>query len=985
MTKLSKKKTQFVNMTGAGKIMTEYGRRYDKSNISRVWRPPVQISQTNPTANPFPLPTSGLPGQTKPVMGGENADLGSLGNGNPQQMANLVSNTGDGMQGPSETQLENGGIPQGGMPNLEAWNDPSGGGVDARGTNSNFAPQAQRNLQPQQPQQLQGLMNGNRGNLGGKQLPLGKNGLNGNSQSVGSDTQRGSQFGDRSSSTSQPSIPSTSNASFNATPTSVSDNDVSLNVRKDESGRQRLQDSSSKQGQNYELANKNALSNMQTGQQMGEQANQHGQAQHGLQDLAGKNTADGLQNMDMAKMNNQAGQQAGQMAGIQQLMAQAMQMVQQVEKMKFAQGKAVEQGGKATEAQGKGIETMGQGTEANGHATEKTGHATEATGVGMQTTATGMLASGAAAAASVFGAPAGAALLAAGTALMGMGTATVANGIGLQGTGLGLQATGKGQQAAGQQTQQVGKQTQQTGQKQQNEAKTAEQKAKEEEEKKKAEAEKLMQEMKKLLEQAQQNQNQAGQNFGDANKNAGLANQQGNLRNQAGEKAKLANQAAKLDRDLAKKAKNNREVVDNALDKVFGETAKNRNGAGNEAGQIQPAAQNNGEFGDASKGTQMGDGSNGNGKGQSQAVNPLNNRKAPNRAMNLLANRNTNRNTLDPRKNANAQGQQGATAARKDNGFGAQAGDAANTNANANANPNFVNPMAASQGQTGNQGQGGQHNGGQGQQQVAAVSAGNGQASPARGASADSAAANRGGSTQSAPAQNSNPQAQSFSGLSANPGQGFGDAFNPSGNTGSNTAFNRGVDLNGQANNKNAAMSKANQQQPKAAFLTNNKGAKNGQGEGQGNFAENNGNGLNAGLQGTNHDQRAEESSGDDNSSQKGNARFEESNDSVTVNLNDLSASSGAGSQTSSGGGSKNESNDAGAGIGGIDGLGGNGAGTDSDGPIGGSAQLFGSKKEMPNFNTGLNGIGGLNGLGGSGNALPASSSSNTPSSLNLN
>ncbi len=364
--------------------------------------------------------------------------------------------------------------------------------------------------------------------------------------------------------------------------------ETSLSVKKDEGGKQNLMAASSRHGQAQETASKNALENMTAGTSLGDLSAQHGLAQQDFTQNALGNLGAGQQNMDMAGMLGQQSQQAGDMSGLQSMIAQVMKSVQAMEKMKQAQGKAVETQGKATETQGKAVEASGKATDATGQATQANGVTTQATGVSLQATATGMLTAAAAAAASVFGAPAGAALAAAGTAVMAQGTALNGMGVGLQGTGTALQAQGKTQQATGQATQAAGQQTQQVGKTQQDQAKAAEEKAKKEEQMRQQMAKMLAEQAQKLMQQAQQSVSQAVNNFANALKSQEMADKARQMQEETAEKAKEAFKVADDDKSQAQLAGANRKAVDEALNKAFG-TAPGTS-QGNEQSSTSPAA-----------------------------------------------------------------------------------------------------------------------------------------------------------------------------------------------------------------------------------------------------------------------------------------------------------------------------------------------------------------------------------------------------------
>ena len=463
------------------------------------------------------------------------------------------------------------GAPVNSVPALDSWDDPSGnaGGVDAR--NLNFAQQqptnGQSNGNPQGPQASQPFHRvpasgspfggANRGMLNGTGLPGGATNLNTNSSAPLS-----SPFA-----ASPGATPMSGNS---ASPFQPQSNETEFSVRRDDDGRQRLQDSDRNQRKAQEQFQKNAASSLEFGRNMGEQASQHGQAQQGFQDSALQNMNSGNQNLQLAGQNTQAGQQSNQQGLLQQLLAQAQKKVQEMEKAIEAKGKAVEQKGVAIEGQGQGIESSGHSLEGTGHTTEGTGHTTEGTGVGMQTAGEGLIAAGAALIGGLFTAPAGAALVAQGGLMTAGGIGLQVVGKGLQATGKGMQAQGKGLQSVGKQTQQTGKQTQQSGKQQQAQAKENQQKAKEKENKHNDLFKKLIEEAKKFMEAATKNKQDAGKNFKDADKDKEKSKEEGKNRDQSVDKANDANKQATQNQKRADKAKDNQRVLDEAIKKAWG-------------------------------------------------------------------------------------------------------------------------------------------------------------------------------------------------------------------------------------------------------------------------------------------------------------------------------------------------------------------------------------------------------------------------------
>lgn len=350
-------------------------------------------------------------------------------------------------------------------------------------------------------------------------------------------------------------------------------NDGDLSVKRNQQGRQRLQEVSQHQGRDQEQAGKTARNDIQASRALGDQARQYGQAQQSLLQNAGQNMQSGAHNLQLAGQNTQHAQDAHQQNLVEKLLAAAQQKIEELEKAREAQGKTVEKTGQATVTQGKAISTTGRGVHATGVTTQAQGQATQATGVGMQGTGEGMMATGAALAAGVFTAPAGAALLAAGTLLDVEGVGLQAVGEGLQATGQGLKAQGKTIEATGRQTQTVGKQIKARGHQEYTKAKTAAQKAKSKRQQDLDLAKRALKMMKKFLEEATKNKGDAAKNFADAGRDRQHAGQDGRKRDQDLGKAKNANTQASHNDERAHKAKDNLHALNEALRKAFGNDA----------------------------------------------------------------------------------------------------------------------------------------------------------------------------------------------------------------------------------------------------------------------------------------------------------------------------------------------------------------------------------------------------------------------------
>jgi hypothetical protein len=536
-----------------------------------------RIEQRHPLVNPTVTPASPGPRQdlSAPPAAGDSVALGAES---------------------QEAALETSGS----LPNFAAWNEPSTQGLDTRGGEvSNFgqlAPIAQNLPSGNSDRVMQSFgklpapgkngsaaaglnaMNslwnpngagakGAQNGLGGQGQPLGQGGLS---------TPGGGALSGAAGS---------GNSAFSA-PSAVPTGESMLSVRRDGQGRQQLEAAGQRQDLAQQQASENGLLSQESGRRLGEQANQHGKAQQGFRQDALQNTDSGRQNLGLADQNTQSGQQANQGADLQKLLAEAQKQIQAFQKGKEAQGKAVEAKGKTTEVQGKGIETQGKSVETTGksvettgHTTEANGHATEATGVGQQAAGEGLLAAGAAAlAGGPFSAPAAAALLAkgallkaSGIGLQAVGKGLQAKGKGLQAKGQGLQSKGQGLQAKGQKTQEMGKKTQEKGKNDQNKARTAQEKARDQESKHTDEASKLLEQGRKFLEDALKNKGDAGQNFKDADQAKDQARDQGDLREAAKKGAEDARKAAALDQKRANQAGDNRQAIDQAMKKAFGD------------------------------------------------------------------------------------------------------------------------------------------------------------------------------------------------------------------------------------------------------------------------------------------------------------------------------------------------------------------------------------------------------------------------------
>ncbi len=625
----------------------------------------------------------------------------------------------------------------------------------------------------------------------------------------------------------------------------------SLSVKKDEGGRQNLMAASARHSQAQETAGKNALENLTAGSSLGDLSKQHGMAQNDFLQNALGNMDAGQQNMDMAGMLGNQSQQAGDMSGLQAMIAEVMKAVQGVEKTKQAQAKATEAQGKATETQGKAIETSGQATEGTGVTTQANGVTTQATGVSLQAAASSMLAAAAAAAASVFGAPAGAALAAAGTAVMAQGTALNGMGVGLQGTGTALQAQGKAQQATGQATQAAGQQTQQVGRTQHDQAKAAEEKAKKEEQMRQQMAKMLAEQAQKLMQQATQSVNQAVNNFANALKSQELADKARQMRDETAEKAKDAFKAADDDKTQEKMAGANRKAVDDALKQVFGaNSASKGDHQAAPAGSMTPlsAEANPAAAQEAGSSSKAGTGLDSMGSRKSGMNNDLGKKPAP------LANQNGRQAAASNSRPGEAR-ERGATGRDSERG----------------------NPLAAMQGMR-NQSHGGSNQGGGEQQRQErgslAQAPGSGQV------------AGRGGSDL--------------------PGGGLFSGLNSSMSSGSAGANGTPVGLFGAPPTGNAGSSSAKKSGVVAPMAGVRQGGLAG---GQGRFGA-----RSEGLfspKGAGSDGLEQNSTSEFSSEELGKARedssvagFSESEDSVTVNLNDLSGSasgSSGGSGSSAG------------------------------------------------------------------------------------